>query len=65
MAYLQKILIPTSILVFLKMWNNKLVYLMDMKRSLTHLLIHSFTQHLLSISHVRNYVRCWVRDFMT
>ena len=23
MAYLKKILIPTSILVFLKMWNNK------------------------------------------
>ena len=52
MAYLKKLLIPMSILVFLKMWNNKLVYLMDMKHSLTHLLTHSFTPYLLSISHI-------------
>ena len=33
--------------------------------SLTHLLTHSFTPYLLSISHFRYYVRYWVWDFTT
>ena len=48
MAYLKKILIPTSILVFLKMWNNKsLSYGYEaFTYSFVNSFIHSaFTEH--------------------